>query len=98
MAGILYGASKEDALAHFARALELAPDEKPTLYWCARGLLLLDRDSNYEQARDLLARAVEAPSKDAYGRITHEQAVRLLKDLEARPPKPPQHPGRLGQP
>ena len=98
MAGVLYGASKEAALAHFAQALELAPDDKPTLYQYAHGLLLLDRDSNHGQAHDLLARAVEMPSKDAYDRIVHELAVELLEDVEAHPPKSPQHPGRLGQP
>ncbi len=98
MAGILYGASVKDAFTHFGRALELAPDDKPTLYQYAHGILLLDRNSNYEQARDLLTRAVKAPSKDAYDRIIHELAVELLEDLETHPPEPPRHPGRLGQP
>ena len=98
MAGILYGANVKDAFTHFERALELAPDDKPTLYQYALGILLLDRNSNYKQARDLLTRAVEAPSKDAYDRITHESAIELLEDLEAHPPEPPRHPGRLGQP
>ena len=98
MAGILYGASAKEALSHFERALELAPDDKPTLYLSAHGLLLLDRNSNYKRARDLLTRAVQAPSKNAYDRIKHESAVALLEDLEAHPPEPPRHPGRLGQP
>ena len=98
MAGILYGASPDEALVHFERALELAPRDKLALFQYAYGLLLLDRNSNHAQARDLLARAVEVPSKDAYDRITHESAVELLEDLEAHPPEPPRHPGRLGQP
>ena len=98
MAGILYGASAKDALAHFKRAFELTPDDKPTLYLYARGLLLLDRDSNYEQARDLLTRAIQIPPQNAYDRIKHELAVKLLEDLEDRPPEPPRHPGRLGLP
>ncbi len=98
MAGILYGANAKDALAHFERAFELAPDDKPTLYRYAHGLLLLDRSSNYEQARDLLTRAIKVPSKDAYNRITHKLAIELLEDLEAHPPEPPRHPGQLGQP
>ena len=98
MAGILYGASAKEALTHFERALELAPDDKPTLHRYAHGILLLDRNSNYEQARDLLTRAVKIPSKDAYDRITHELVVELLEDLKAHPPEPPRHPGRLGQP
>ena len=98
MAGILYGASKKKALAHFERALELAPSDKLALFQYAHGLLLLGRDSNYEQARDLLTRAVKVPSKDAYKRIIHKLAVELLEDLEAHPPAPPRHPGQLGQP
>lgn len=98
MAGILYGASAEDALTHFERAFELAPGDKPTLYRYAHGILLLDRNSNYEQARDLLTQAVEVPSKDAYDRIIHELAVELLENLEAPPPEPPRHSGRPGQP
>lgn len=97
MAGILYGASEKDAMTHFEHALELAPDDKPTLYRYAHGLLLLDRKANYEQARDLLARAVELPSKDAYDRIIHGLVVELLEDLETHPPEPPRHPARLGQ-
>lgn len=97
MAEMLYGASPKEARAHFEQALELAPHSKITLYQYAYGLLLLDRDSNHEQARELLVRAVEIPSKSTYDRITHELAVDLLEDLKAKPPKPPRHPGRLGQ-
>ena len=98
IAGALFGASKKDALGHLQRALELAPDDKLTLYLYAHGLLLLDRSSNYDRARELLARAIRIPSKDAYYRITHELATGLLEDLEAHPPEPPWNPSRLGQP
>ena len=98
MAGILYGASKKDALFHFERALELAPQDKPTLYRYAHGLLLLDRNSNYQQAHGLLTCAVKIPSRDAYDRITHQLVVELLENLDAQPPEPPRNPARLGQP
>ena len=97
IAGILYGANEKEALAHFERAFELAPHDIPTLYRYAHGLLLLNRDPNYQQAYDLLTRAVEIPSKDAYDRITHKLAVELLADLKAHPPEPPRNPARLGQ-
>ena len=97
MAGVLYGASEEEALAHYKKALELAPGDKTVLAEYAHGLLLLNRDANHGQARDLLARAIEVPAKDAYNRIIHQIAVERLATLEAQPPKPPQHPGRLGQ-
>ncbi len=98
MAGILYGANEKDALFHFSRALDLAPQDKPTLYRYAHGILLLDRNANYKQAHGLLTRAIQIPSRDAYDRITHELAVELLEDLDARPPEPPRNPARLGQP
>lgn len=97
MAGILYGASEEDARVHFERAFELAPHDITTLFQYAHGLLLMDRNSNYGQARELLARAVEIPPKDAYNRIIHKLAAEQLEALEAQPPEPSQHPSRLGR-
>ncbi len=98
MAGILYGASEKDALDHFQRALDLMPNDKPTLYLYAYGILLLDRRSNYDRASELLARAIEIPPKDAYARIIHELATALLGELKANPPRATRYPARLGQP
>ena len=84
MAGAVYGATKKKALAHCQRALELAPDEKVVLVECGLGLLLLDDDRNREPARDLLVRALELPSKDAFDRILHQRTVEKLAALDAR--------------
>ena len=51
IASLLYGANEEDALAHFERALELAPQEKIALLEYALGLLSLDSIGNREQAQ-----------------------------------------------
>lgn len=81
IAGLLYGANEEDALAHFERALELAPKEKIVLLEYALGLLSLDAIGNREQARDLLDRAIRLPQKDAHDRIVHQKAVERLAAL-----------------
>ena len=84
MAGVLYGASGKDALAHYDRALTLAPDSKAVLFEYALGLLLLDGERNRDRARGLLARATALPSKSAYDRIIHRRAVARLAALDGR--------------
>ena len=84
MANMLYGATEEDALACYERALKLAPNEKVVHLEYALGLLLLDDDENREQARDLLARATEMPSKDAFDYIIHQRAVERLAILDSQ--------------
>ena len=81
IASLLYAASEEDALVHFERALELAPQEKVVLLEYALGLLSLDAIGNHEQARDLLERAIRLPQKDAHDRIIHRKAVERLAAL-----------------
>ena len=83
-AGLLYGANEEDALAHFERALELAPQQKVVLLEYALGLLSLDAIGNRAQALDLLERAISLPSKDAHDRIIHRKAVERLAAFNAK--------------
>ena len=83
-AGLLYGSNEEDALAHFKRALELAPHEKVVLLEYALGLLSLDAIGNRREARDLLERAIRLPQKDAHDRIIHRKAVERLAALGER--------------
>ena len=87
MAKVLYGASKKEAHKHYEKALKLAPDKKVLLVECARGLLLLGRKKNRDQARDLLARAIKMPSKDAHDRIFHQKAVERLAALKIQKPE-----------
>ena len=81
-AALLYGASEDKALAHFERALELAPQEKVVLLEYALGLLSLDKQEYGGKARDLLKRAITLPSKDAHDRIIHRKAVEQLAALK----------------
>ena len=82
LGSLLYGANEEDALAHFERTLELAPQEKIVLLEYALGLLSLDAIGNRRQAHDLLERATGLPSKDAHDRIIHRKAVEQLAALD----------------
>lgn len=82
MARVLFGASSKDALAHYEQAIQLAPEEKMAFAEHAAGLLLLDERRNREQARSLLLRAVELPSRDAHDRIIHERAAATLAELD----------------
>lgn len=81
MARVLFGASGSDALAHYDAALELAPDAKIVHAEYALGLLLLDRRRNLEEARSLLERARDLPSRDAHDRIVHDRVVAKLAEL-----------------
>ena len=77
-AALLYGADEEKALAHFERALELAPRDKVALFEYALGLLSLDADENRAKARSLLERAIGLPPKDAFERLVHGKALKRL--------------------
>ena len=81
VAGITYQASRREALEHYEKALELAPDKKTVYLEYANGLLLLNRNRNREQARKLLLRGIDIPPRDAYDRILHELAVQRLAAL-----------------
>lgn len=88
MAGVLYGASRKKALAHFEKAMELAPDQKVVLVEYALGLLRMGGGANRERAHDLLLRSNQMPSRDAHDRILHQMAVRQLAVLDGQnPPK-----------
>ena len=88
MGGMVYGARKKEGLAHYERALEIAPEEKVVLVEYALGLLLLDDDEYREQAQDLLERSLEIPSEVASDRILHRVAIEKLTALGRRPKTP----------
>lgn len=82
MARMLFGASGNDAIAHYGAALELAPDAKIVHAEYALGLLLLDRRRHLEEARSLLERARELPARDAHDRIVHDRVIARLAELD----------------
>lgn len=84
MAGVLYGATEEDALAHYETARKLAPDSSIVNYDYALGLLKLDDDGYAEKAGELLRHAIAIPVTTAYGEIIRAAAERALAALDER--------------
>lgn len=82
VARVTYRATRRNALDYYEKALELAPDEIGVYLEYANGLLLLNRNRNREQARELLARGIEIAPGDAYDRILHDLAVQRLAALD----------------
>ena len=82
VARVTYRATRRNALDYYEKALELAPDEIAVYLEYANGLMLLGRNRNREQARELLSRGIEIPPGDAYDRILHELAVEQLAALD----------------
>ena len=84
LAGMLYGANGKDAVAHFERALELAPQDMSVLFDYALGLLNLDADDRHGKARDLLQRMIDMAPQDAYQQIIQRVAVERMAALDGR--------------
>lgn len=82
MGRIFYGATGEDALRHYERALALAPDSPIVRYDFAENLLALDDDYT-ERAQALLRGAIALGPQDAYGELVRKRAQALLTELEA---------------
>ena len=80
----MYGGSKEDAVFHFERALELAPDSKVVLMEYGVRLARLDEESGRERAREMLERALDLPVRDVYDDFVHLAVLDGLDALEGR--------------
>ncbi|HSJ95866.1 MAG TPA: hypothetical protein VLC53_02265 [Myxococcota bacterium] len=72
--GLTYGAKRDAALAHFRKALELAPDSPIASVEMARGLALLDGRKSVAQAETLFARAAAMTPRDAMEKLDVEAA------------------------
>jgi tetratricopeptide (TPR) repeat protein len=68
-ARLTYGASAENAVEHFRRAVKLAPHSPIALMEYAHGLLLLDARANRNQAGKLYAQAAALEPADAMERL-----------------------------
>jgi len=75
-AALTYGAGRDAALEHFARARRLAPDSPIVLMEHANGLLLLDARRNRDEARALYREAAALAPSDAMERLDIERAQR----------------------
>jgi tetratricopeptide (TPR) repeat protein len=82
LGSLTYGASADEALAHYRKALKLHPDSAIVRLEYARGLLLMD-DSRKAEARKLLAQAAALEPADAAESLDVEHARARLEKLEA---------------
>lgn len=76
----LYGASRDDAVHHYERALELVPESKILFYEYGIRLPRLDEERGEERAREMLEKAVGLPVRDAYEDYIH---LDILDGLDA---------------
>ena len=75
-AALTYGAGRDAAVEHFARATRLAPDSPIVLMEHANGLLLLDARRYRDKARALYREAAALAPADAMERLDVERAQR----------------------
>lgn len=80
----MYGGDKEEAVKHFERALELAPESKVVLVEYALRLPDLDEEQGVQRAREMLEKALGLPVPDAYTDYIHLAALDALDALEGR--------------
>ena len=81
LAVIAFGASEKRAMAHFAKALALAPDSAIVHLEVARGLHNLSDTKNRASIVEHLRQAVELPPADAYERLVRRAAEEMLAGL-----------------
>ena len=82
IARFLYKGNREDAVIHYERAMELAPESKAVLLEYALRLPKLDREDGRARARALLSKAAELPAPDAYGELIQQAVLDALAELE----------------
>ncbi len=79
VAGMTYGAKKESALDHFARALKLNPESAIARIEYANGLILLFGKARLDEATKLYEQAAACKPMDAMERLDVELARSELK-------------------
>ena len=81
LGGLTYGASADQALKHYRKALTLFPESAIVRIEYARGLLMLD-SSRESEARKLLGQAAGCEAADAAETLDVEHAKAKLEALE----------------
>ncbi len=74
-----YGASEKEAMTHFARAQEFAPDSAIAKIEYANGLILLKGDRGFDDASDLYVQASEMDAADAMEALDIDMAIEELE-------------------
>lgn len=80
----MYGGKKEEAVVHYERALELAPESKVVMYEYAIRLPELDKEGGRERALEMLEKAIGLPVRDAYDNYIHFDLLDALEELKGR--------------
>ena len=80
LGGLTYGASKEEAVRHYRRALELHPHSAIARIEFANGLLLMYGKARLEEATELTVEAAEQEPSDAMERLDIELAKSRLEE------------------
>jgi tetratricopeptide (TPR) repeat protein len=78
--GMTYGAKKDDALAHYERALKLNPDSAIARIEYANGLVILFGEAKMKQAEKLYHEAAACQPADAMERLDVELAKAELEE------------------
>ena len=74
IAGMTYGAKRDEAIRHYRKALELNPESAIAMTEYADGLVMLDGKKGLKEAEALYARAVTCEAMDAMERLDIEAA------------------------
>ncbi len=77
----IYGASRDRAVEHFERALELTPESPGLLYEYGIRLPALDRDRGLERAMEMLRAALELQPRNRFEEYVHEDIAAALEAL-----------------
>jgi len=80
----IYGASREAAVHHYERALELEPESKILLFEYGISLPGLDEDGGTEGSRKMLEKALGLPVRDAHEEYVHLAILDRLDPLTGK--------------
>jgi tetratricopeptide (TPR) repeat protein len=80
LGGLTYGASKDLAMQHYEKALELLPHSAIARIECANGLLMLFGNGRLERATELYIEASKLEPWDAMERLDVELAKSRLEE------------------
>lgn len=86
MGAWIMGASIDKARSHYARAIQLAPDDVGIHWQYARALVALDARAYAAEAAQALSRAMSATAGDHVEQVMQERAAQLAEALKGDKP------------
>ena len=82
IARMMYGGTYDQAIQHFERAMELAPESKTVMFEYGSRLAVLDRANGRDRARAMLSKAAAVPVVDAYEQLIQDEITAALAALD----------------